>query len=157
MPSRCSDLVVRVLHTGASRLRISEVSDRDPYESNDGPYLKTVHDRPTVMLYMADHGESLGEGGLYLHGVPKAFAPEVQSAVPLMVWMSDAFVQQGGGAKEPASFGGRLSHDMVFHSVMGALGLRSKIYKPENDLFRFTPVQAAAGVPVKAAHEAAHD
>jgi lipid A ethanolaminephosphotransferase len=100
--------------------------------------LKTVKGRPTAMLYMSDHGESLGEGGLYLHGVPNAFAPEVQSAVPLLVWMSDPFVRQGGGTKDPASFGSRLSHDMVFHSVMGAMGLRSKIYRPENDLFTFT-------------------
>lgn len=115
--------------------------------------LKTVKDRPTAMLYMSDHGESLGEGGLYLHGVPKAFAPAVQTSVPLIVWASDAFIQQGGGIKDPASFGNRLSQDMVFHSVMGALGLRSKIYRPENDLFRFTTVQAAPGTPGKAVHE----
>jgi lipid A ethanolaminephosphotransferase len=88
---------------------------------------------------MSDHGESLGEGGLYLHGMPKALAPEVQSAVPLLVWMSDGFVRRGGGTKDPASFGRGLSHDVVFHSVMGAMGLSSDIYLPTNDLFRFKP------------------
>jgi lipid A ethanolaminephosphotransferase len=101
--------------------------------------LKTVHDRPTVMLYMADHGESLGENGLYLHGVPKSFAPEVQTAVPLVVWMSDAFKAQGATLKSPASFPAGLSHDVVFHSVMGAMGLDSPVYQPANDLFRFDP------------------
>lgn len=99
--------------------------------------LKTVKDRPSVMLYMSDHGESLGENGLYLHGVPNAFAPEVQTAVPLLVWLSDAFVRAGGRTKDRASFGARLSDDMVFHSVMGAMGLRSKVYRPDDDLFAF--------------------
>ena len=101
--------------------------------------LKSVKDRPTVMLYMSDHGESLGEGGLYLHGMPKALAPEVQSAVPLLVWTSEGFARRGGASKEPSSFRKDLSHDVVFHSVMGAMGLRSDIYVPNNDLFRFKP------------------
>lgn len=106
--------------------------------------LKTVHDRPTVMLYMSDHGESLGENGLYLHGVPKSLAPEVQSAVPLVVWMSDAFKAQGASVKPPSSFPAGLSHDMVFHSVMGAMGLSSPVYQSANDVFLFGPSHAPA-------------
>jgi lipid A ethanolaminephosphotransferase len=107
--------------------------------------LKSVKDRPSAMLYMSDHGESLGEGGLYLHGVPMTLAPEVQFTVPLLVWTSDEFARRGGGVKVPSSFGNRLSHDLIFHSVMGAMGLRSAVYAPENDLFQFTaPVSAAA-------------
>jgi lipid A ethanolaminephosphotransferase len=99
--------------------------------------LKTVHDRPTVMLYMSDHGESLGENGLYLHGMPKSFAPEVQSAVPLIVWTSDEFRRRGGAVKDASAFGAGPTHDVVFHSVMGALGLSSSIYEPNKDLFRY--------------------
>ena len=94
--------------------------------------------RPAVMLYMSDHGESLGENGLYLHGLPIAFAPEAQSAVPLLLWMSDEFVRRGGGARVPSSIPHTPSHDIVFHSVMGAMGLRSPIYAPEHDLFKIT-------------------
>lgn len=107
--------------------------------------LNSVKDRPSAMLYMSDHGESLGEGGLYLHGVPMALAPEVQFTVPLLVWTSDKFEKNGGSAKRPSSFGHRLSHDVIFHSVMGAMGLRSTIYVRENDLFQFiTPTPAVS-------------
>jgi len=105
--------------------------------------LKSVKGRPSVMLYMSDHGESLGEGGLYLHGVPMALAPEVQVTVPLIVWMSDDFVRRGGGIKDPAAFRRGPSHDVIFHSVMGAMGLRSTVYAPEKDLFQFIPAAKA--------------
>jgi lipid A ethanolaminephosphotransferase len=98
--------------------------------------LKSDRRRPVVMMYMSDHGESLGEGGLYLHGVPNVFAPDVQRAVPLLVWMSDEFVRRGGRVKTPARFGENLSHDVVFHSVMGAMGLGSPVYAPDKDLFQ---------------------
>jgi lipid A ethanolaminephosphotransferase len=98
--------------------------------------LKSVKDRPTVMLYMSDHGESLGEGGLYLHGVPMALAPQVQSSVPLLVWASDEFLRRGGGIKSPSDFGKTPTHDVIFHSVMGAMGLSSPVYVPQNDLFK---------------------
>jgi lipid A ethanolaminephosphotransferase len=107
--------------------------------------LRTVHDRPTVMLYMSDHGESLGENGLYLHGVPKSFAPEVQSAVPLVVWMSDEFKRLGASVRPASGFAGGLTHDVVFHSVLGAMGLDSPVYQPANDLFRFTTSAAPGG------------
>jgi lipid A ethanolaminephosphotransferase len=108
--------------------------------------LKSVKDRPSAMLYMSDHGESLGEGGLYLHGVPMALAPKVQFTVPLLVWTSDEFAKRGGSTKRPSSFGNRLSHDVIFHSVMGAMGLRSAIYVPEDDLFQSTPPAPAASI-----------
>jgi lipid A ethanolaminephosphotransferase len=106
--------------------------------------LKSVQNRPSAMLYMSDHGESLGEGGLYLHGVPMALAPDVQFSVPLLVWTSDEFMRRGGGVKEPARVGHLLSHDVIFHSVMGAMGLRSAVYAPENDLFQSSPAAAPA-------------
>ena len=99
--------------------------------------LKSATARPSAMLYMSDHGESLGEGGLYLHGVPMAIAPEVQYMVPLLVWTSDEFVRRGGTLTTPQRFRKPPSHDVIFHSVMGAMGLRSAVYVPENDLFQF--------------------
>jgi len=107
--------------------------------------LKSVRDRPSAMLYISDHGESLGEGGLYLHGVPMALAPEVQFTVPLLAWTSDEFVRRGGRLKDPQHIDIKLSQDMIFHSVMGAMGLRSTVYVPAKDLFRFTPPASEAG------------
>lgn len=39
-----------------------------------------------TMIYMSDHGESLGEHGMYLHGMPYRLAPDSQKKVPLIVW-----------------------------------------------------------------------
>jgi lipid A ethanolaminephosphotransferase len=107
--------------------------------------LKTVKDRPSVMLYMSDHGESLGEGGLYLHGIPMAIAPDVQTAVPLLVWTSDDFVRAGKSMKTATTLNKNLSHDVVFHSVMGAMGLSSDVYIPAHDLFSPLPTTVSSG------------
>ena len=98
------------------------------------------------MLYMSDHGESLGENGLYLHGVPMSIAPKVQTFVPLVVWMSDEFLRRRGAAWSNLTAAPELSPDVVFHSVMGALGLTSKIYAPQLDLFQSVQ-PAATGIP----------
>jgi lipid A ethanolaminephosphotransferase len=98
--------------------------------------LKSLDGTASVMLYMSDHGESLGEHGLYLHGAPMAIAPAVQTAVPLIVWESDDFVRRRGSTLASVNGSAGLSHDVVFHSVLGAFGLRSAIYVPDRDLFR---------------------
>lgn len=50
-------------------------------------FLEGYQDRyETAMLYLSDHGESLGEMGVYLHGLPYSFAPEGQTRVPFIVW-----------------------------------------------------------------------
>ncbi len=88
-----------------------------------------------TLLYVSDHGESLGEGGLYLHGTPAALAPDVQMDIPFLIWRASAGSAAPVGAG-PARREGIFGHDHVFHSVMGALGLRSGAYRAERDLFR---------------------
>jgi lipid A ethanolaminephosphotransferase len=91
----------------------------------------------TAMLYVADHGESLGENNLYLHGLPYAVAPDVQKRVPWVTWLSRDFVSsrkinvhclQGRIAQ-------RLTHDHYFHSVLGLAGVTTTLYKPDLDAF----------------------
>lgn len=97
--------------------------------------LKSFTDYDAVMLYVSDHGESLGEHGLYLHGTPLKFAPEEQTNIPFLVWMSDSFIAHRGidfGKLEDKE---EYSQDLIFHSVMGALNLQSEIYNPDLDLF----------------------
>ena len=54
--------------------------------------LRKAADRfDTMLIYASDHGESLGERGVYLHGMPYAFAPEDQKRVPMLMWTSPAF------------------------------------------------------------------
>lgn len=97
--------------------------------------LETIPDANIVMIYVSDHGQSLGEGGMYLHGVPPAVAPEVQRRVPFFVWMSDSFKASRGLTDAGIVPDVTYPHDFPFHSVMGAFGMRSDIYKPEYDIF----------------------
>jgi len=88
------------------------------------------------MLYVSDHGESLGENGLYLHGMPYAIAPDEQTHVPMILWLPE------GGALatslQPGCLAGLrdkpASHDNLFHTAMGWVGARADVYKPEWDL-----------------------
>lgn len=97
--------------------------------------LKAFPERPTLLMYVSDHGESLGEHGLYLHGTPYAIAPDVQKDIPFLVWMSGAFRDRK--TITPSAFTGEASHSQaeIFHSVMGAFDMRSAIYDPSLDLF----------------------
>lgn len=92
---------------------------------------------PTAMLYVSDHGESLGETGLYLHGAPRAIAPAVQYQIPMIFWASPEFADSSG--LQVACLRGRttqaLSHDNLFHSMLGALDVRTRDYRPALDLF----------------------
>ena len=96
--------------------------------------LNKLSDVPTLMMYVSDHGESLGEFGLYLHGTPNAIAPSVQTRIPFIIWMSDSFKQLNNISAthfdRPA-----YSHSNVFHSIMGAFGMTSDIYNQEDDIF----------------------
>lgn len=94
-------------------------------------------DVDTSMLYFSDHGESLGEGNMYLHGAPWMFAPDEQTHVPMMLWMSDGFSQRFriDRACLQARRDQPLSHDNVFHSVLGMLNVETAVLNPKLDLF----------------------
>ncbi len=100
--------------------------------------LQQASDRvDSLLIYVSDHGESLGENGVYLHGMPYALAPANQKEVPFMIWMSDGYRHRAGidEACLRARTGEALSHDNIFHSVMGATGVRNAMYKPALDIF----------------------
>ncbi len=91
-----------------------------------------------AMLFVSDHGESLGEKGLFLHGVPHAIAPREQTQVPMLMWWSDGFGQTAGldrpcmqrRSAEPAQ------HDHLFHTVLGLLDVKTALYDAQFDLTR---------------------
>ena len=59
----------------------------DYFLSNIIKLLKNNVDKyEPVMFYISDHGESLGENGLYLHGLPYLIAPDTQKKVAMLVW-----------------------------------------------------------------------
>jgi len=94
-------------------------------------------DYDTAMLYVSDHGESTGEGGMYLHGLPYALAPDVQTHIPMILWMSSPFAERFRIDRErlQARAADAYSHDNLFHSVIGLLDVRTAVYRPERDLF----------------------
>jgi lipid A ethanolaminephosphotransferase len=97
--------------------------------------LQAIPESASAMIYMSDHGESLGEHGFYLHGAPNPVAPDDQRVVPFLVWMSPAFSEgKQVSAKDPLAKG-PFGDDNIFHSVLGAFGGRSAVYKPSLDLF----------------------
>ena len=97
--------------------------------------LKGLPNTTAAMIYLSDHGESLGEYGLYLHGVPYSIAPDVQKDILFIVWMSDEFRRQK--AIQPSQLESQPAHSQrdIFHSVMGAFSMRSDAYQPEYDVF----------------------
>jgi lipid A ethanolaminephosphotransferase len=95
------------------------------------------------LLYVSDHGESLGEGGIYLHGLPYAFAPQQQKHVPLVLWWP-AQTEAGLGVSRACLHGRQgmpLSHDHLFHTVLAMAGVRAAEYRSSLDLME--PCRAA--------------
>ena len=97
--------------------------------------LKGFPETATMLMYISDHGQSLGEYGLYLHGTPYSIAPDVQKEIPFLVWMSDAFKQGKGISRTQLAPQSSHSHANVFHSIMGAFDMRSAIYNRQLDIF----------------------
>jgi lipid A ethanolaminephosphotransferase len=101
-------------------------------------WLKTQEKTSTpAMLYVSDHGESLGENNLYLHGLPFAMAPDVQKHVAMISWLSPGF-ERWSGVSTACLKNQRdraLSHDHLFHSVLGAMAVQTSVYQAERDLF----------------------
>ena len=89
--------------------------------------LQTITDRSCAMFYISDHGESLGENNLYMHGVPIKVAPREQYEIPCFVWVSEGYRPVG----RPAG----IDQHWVFHSVLDLLDVDSPVYRPDRDLF----------------------
>jgi lipid A ethanolaminephosphotransferase len=92
----------------------------------------------TALLYVSDHGESLSEHGVYLHGLPYAIAPAEQTHVPMLLWLSSGMRQDSAVDERclRANANKPYSHDYLFHSVLGLLDVQTAVYMPEKDLFR---------------------
>lgn len=87
----------------------------------------------TAMLYMSDHGESLGENGVYLHGLPRAIAPEAQLHVPAVMWFGGGFDQVDVAALQQKR-DTRFTHDNLAHTILGFLEVKTSVYRPKMDM-----------------------
>ena len=93
----------------------------------------STHD--AALLYVSDHGESLGENGLYLHGMPYAIAPAAQKHVPMLIWTAERTRQNLAldNACLVRKRDRELSHDNLFHTTLGLARVRSAEYQRELD------------------------
>jgi len=91
--------------------------------------LKQLKEYKSAMIFVSDHGESLGEKNLYMHGLPLSLAPKEQYDIPFIVWTSDNSLKQ----TKPDNM---LSQNHVFHSVLNFLGIQSPIYNEELNIFK---------------------
>jgi len=91
----------------------------------------------TAMLYLSDHGESLGEYNLFLHGTPYMLAPEQQKHVAMLAWFSDSYQKSFSVDTHCLQLSREkpLSQDNLFHSMLGLLEVNSKAYNRELDMF----------------------
>ncbi len=105
--------------------------------------MQALSDRfDSILIYVSDHGESLGERGLYLHGAPYLIAPKEQTHIPLLIWMSKGY-RERIALNEDCIRSLRdhaVGHDNVYHTVLGALGLTNDVHRRELDLI--TPCAA---------------
>lgn len=118
---------------------------------------KHQNDISGAMIYMSDHGESLGENGIYLHGAPYAIAPREQTQVPFVTWFSKPYQAAMGVdtsclAKET---GQPKSHDNLFHTVLGMMDVQTQVYNRDLDAFANCTRQGPAGKPAVSTFQAA--
>ncbi|HEY4146147.1 phosphoethanolamine--lipid A transferase [Pinirhizobacter sp.] len=98
--------------------------------------LKAVPEVDSAMMYLSDHGESLGENDIYLHGADWDTAPTQQKHIPMLLWLSPAWVRDAGVRMDCMAQRRTLpaSQDNLFHTLLGFFGTRTTVYRPELDL-----------------------
>ena len=92
--------------------------------------------RNVAMLYVSDHGESLGENGMYLHGFPYALAPPEQTDVPMLFWAPSSYYENLGVSRECLQSRAAIptTHDGVFHTLLGMSAVTADVYDASLDV-----------------------
>ncbi len=102
--------------------------------------LKQHSDRfNTALVYLSDHGESLGENGLYLHGTPYVFAPSQQTHIPFLMWLSPEYTKSYGIDRQCLSHSAQqdeVSQDNLFHTLLGMVNIQTNEYLSGMDLLQ---------------------
>ena len=94
--------------------------------------LRTMQDWKSAMIFISDHGESLGENNMFMHGLPMKLAPKQQYEIPFLVWTSEHFRDYKSKADLPAV----LEQHFIFHSVLNLLSIQSPAYNKDYDIFK---------------------
>ena len=126
-----------------SRAQLVNVYDNsmvetDMFVARTIDWLKTKQNQYDVgLMYLSDHGESLGENGLYLHGLPYVIAPDAQKHVPWVMWPGTMLARtQVNESCVRHNDTQALSHDNFYHTVLGLLDVQSSSYDPQLDVLQ---------------------
>ncbi|MFQ6342833.1 phosphoethanolamine transferase [Campylobacter sp. VTCC 70190] len=92
--------------------------------------LKDKSSYQSSLFYLSDHGESLGENGIYLHGMPYAIAPKFQTHIPAIFWSNDESLMDLARTHKKL----KLSHDNLFSTLLGYFDIKTSVYEVEYDL-----------------------
>ena len=91
--------------------------------------LSGVQGLDATILYTSDHGQSLGEDGIYAHAAPMTSAPKYQLSIPFFIWQSDS-------AKREITNPSVAAHDAIFHTILGEFGFTDGgVYRADWDIF----------------------
>lgn len=91
----------------------------------------------TSLVYLSDHSESLGENGVYLHGLPYSIAPETQKHVPMLLWLSDDYQKRYGvnyACLQQKAKENDYSQDNLFSTMLGLTGVETQEYRAADDI-----------------------
>jgi lipid A ethanolaminephosphotransferase len=88
----------------------------------------------TAMFYMSDHGESLGENGIYLHGLPYFMAPDEQKHIASLMWMGSKANEEVDAEKLNSYKNNSFSQDNLFHTLLGLFEVKTEVYKENMDI-----------------------
>ena len=105
-------------------------------------FLKNNDDKfQTALVYMSDHGESLGEKGLYLHGIPYFMAPKEQTHIPALMWFGKHSHQRINTEALAKNAHLEYSHDNLFHTLLGLMEIETKVYEPTKDMLQYNTIK----------------
>jgi len=88
----------------------------------------------SAMFYVSDHGESLGENGLYLHGMPYLIAPDEQKKVAAIMWFNEGLSLSLDIDLIKEKIDLPLSHDNLFHTLLGFMNIETEVYLQDMDI-----------------------
>ena len=102
--------------------------------------LRSMTDWNSAMIFISDHGESLGENKMFMHGLPMKLAPKVQYEIPFLVWTSEGFRDYKQTSNRQDAPEGELpallDQHYIFHSVLNLLSIQSPAYNKDYDIFK---------------------
>ena len=92
--------------------------------------LHTMKNWKSAMIFISDHGESLGENKMFMHGLPKKIAPKEQYEIPFIIWTSEGFREYRNNLPMV------LEQHYIFHSILNLLSIQSPAYNKDYDIFK---------------------